>query len=172
MMRETNPLRIKESFMATLSETKQDAKSIESLLNYFCEISWWLENEQLECFGQLKQFMLTLDNLIKKEQIPKLINMSKNYPRLILLSEEMFNSLPPEIQKSIEIPMIYWTMDDSYTSISENEYKHRLAYGKKAWITRNDYRRPSQPIDFVCYEKVLKMILLSGKPTFIYCPGW
>lgn len=70
MMRETNPLRIKESFMATLSETKQDAKSIESLLNYFCEISWWLENEQLECFGQLKQFMLTLDNLIKKRANP------------------------------------------------------------------------------------------------------
>lgn len=172
MMVETNPLRIKEKFIATLNETKQDSKSIENLLKCFCRISWWLDNEQLDCFERLKQFVLLQDQTIKREQKTQLINMSKDYPRLILLAEEMFNSLPAEIQKSIKIPMIYWTMDDSYTSISENEYKHRLAYGKKAWIVADDYRRPSQPIDFICYEKVLDMICRSGQSTLIYCPGW
>ena len=72
-MVETNPLRIKEKFIATLNETKQDSKSIENLLKCFCRISWWLDNEQLDCFERLKQFVLSQDQTIKREQIPQFI---------------------------------------------------------------------------------------------------
>ena len=150
MMKGTNPSVIKQEFITTLNSTGKDAQSLENLITYFCQISWWLE----------------------PELIPKLINLSKNYPRLVLLAEELFNALDDKTKESITIPMIYWTIDDNYTSISENEYRYRQAYEKRVWISNNDYRRPSQALDLICYQKVLDMIVKSKSQTIILTEGW
>ena len=119
----------------------------------------------------LKKFVATLPQQESKALIPKLINLSQNYPRLILLAEELFNALDDKEKESIRIPMIYWTRDDHYTSISENEYRHRKAYGKPAWINNNDYQRPAQAFDFICYQKVLDMIVKSQSEALILTCG-
>ncbi len=171
MLKTTNPSIIKQEFMSTLSKTNKVSPQIENLLKYFCEISWWLENERHECFGKLKNFMADLPQNLKTEFIPKLIENSKNYPYLVLLAEELFQSLDVKLQESIKIPMIYWTFDDVYTSISENEYRYRMAYGKQVWVEGSDYRRPSKSIDFICYQKVLEMIIKSKSETLIFSAG-
>lgn len=161
MIQATNPSFIKQEFISTLSKTEQNSIDVEALLQYFCEISWWLDNEQLECFDKLKKFMIALPKNLKIEFIPKLVEKSKNYPKLVILAEELFNTLNETEQKDIDIPMIYWTFDDAYTLISENEYRYRTAYGKSVWSEGDSYRRPSQAMDFLCYEKVLDMICKS-----------
>lgn len=120
----------------------------------------------------LKEFVATLPQQESKALIPKLINLSQNYPRLILLAEELFNALDDKEKESITIPMIYWTRDDHYTSISENEYRHRKAYGRPAWVNNNDYQRPAQAFDFICYQKVLDMIVKSQSEALILTCGW
>lgn len=170
-MNATNPLLIKQEFMAVLSSTSQNQESIDALLKYFCKVSWWLDNEGLECFEKLKNFMQALPQEMKQRLVPNLINLSENYPKLVLIAEELFNSLGDVIQKNIEIPMIYWTYDDAYTSISKNEYQYRQTYGKTAWAIGESYRRPSQPFDFICYGKVLDMIVKSQSKTLIIAGG-
>ena len=171
MKNATNPLLIKQEFMAQLEKTNRCAADVDALIKYFCKVVWWLDNERLECFEELKKFVLSLMPDIAKEQIPKLIDASMYYPRLILLAEELFNSLSEVEQKSIKIPMIYWTFDDRYTLISSNEYYYRNAYGKSTWIAEGTYRRPVQKFDFVCYGKVLEMIVKSQSQTLIVTSG-
>lgn len=172
MMNATNPLLIKQEFMAQLEKTPQDSSRVKILLKHFCNVVWWLDNEQLECFESLKKFMLNLPLNLKQEFVPELINLSQNYPKFVLLAEELFDSLETTVQRSIEIPMIFWTFDDAYTVISENEYRYRQAYGKQVWATDGSYRRPSQVFDFICYGKVLDMIVRSRSNTLIYVGGW
>lgn len=172
MMKGTTPSVIKQEFITTLNSTGKDTQSVEKLITYFCNISWWLEHEQIECFSLLKKFVTSLPRQETAELIPKLINLSQNYPRLVLLAEELFNALDDKIKESISIPMIYWTIDDNYTSISENEYRYRQAYEKPVWIANNDYRRPSHALDMICYQKVLDMIVKSKSKALILTEGW
>ncbi len=171
MKNATNPLLIKQEFMAQLEKTNRCAADVDALIKYFCKVVWWLDNEQLECFEELKKFMLTLPLNLKQEFIPKLINLSQNYPQLVILAENLFNSLSENVQKHIEVPMIFWAVDDAYTLISENEYRYRQAYGKTAWVISGSYRRPSQALDFICYGKVLEMIVKSQSQTLIVTSG-
>lgn len=168
MMNATNPSALKQEFLTTLSKTEQNSAGIEALLNFFCKISWWLEREQLECFGKLEDFMSSLPLDLKKGFIPKMIDMSMHYPRLVLLAEKLFNSLDTANQEQLNIPMIFWTVDDKYTRISANEYRYRTAHGKQVWIADGSYRRPMQPLDLVCYQKVIDMIVISGSKTVVF----
>lgn len=172
MMKGTTSSVIKQEFITALNTTGKDYQNVENLIKYFCRVSWWLGHEQIECFSLLKEFIASLPQQETKRLIPNLINLSQNYPRLILLAEKLFNALNDWEQESITIPMIYWTRDDHYTSISENEYRYRQAYEKPVWIANNDYRRPPQALDMICYQKVLDMIVKSKSQTLILTDGW
>ena len=90
MKNATNPLLIKQEFMAQLEKTNRCAADVDALIKYFCKVVWWLDNERLECFEELKKFVLSLMPDIAKEQIPKLIDASMYYPRLILFAVPPF----------------------------------------------------------------------------------
>lgn len=164
----TNPSVIKHNFITTLNQTALTTFGAERLLNYFCEIVWELEEEQQDCYERLAHFMFSLPEICKIALIPKLINTSKDYPNLVLLAETLFNTLGRGAQKCIEIPMIFWTIDSQYTSISQKEYLYLLRHGKQAWIKNGDYRRPMQMFDLICFERVLDMIIVSQSKTLIF----
>lgn len=172
MITETHPDALKQGFMTALKQTNQTISDIEILLTYFCEICWGLENEQQECYEKLRDFMRSLPPHLVMRFIPNLINKSKNFPKLVYLAEEMFNDLQDFEKKTIKIPMIDWTIDDSYTYICQGEYLYRIRQGLKAWQNGAGYARPSKALDFICFEKVIDMIIVSGSSTLMYLPGW
>ena len=104
------------------------------------------------------------------ELIPLLIGSSKAYPKLVLLAEELFNALPAEEQKRIKVPMIYWTMDDRETQITEAEYRWRKEHDLSCRQTETGYSRPD--LDLKCFYAVLGMLSASGTETYIYLRGW
>lgn len=172
MITATNPSVVKENFMTALKQTGQTISDIENLLNNFCEVCWWLENEQQECYEKLRDFMRSLPPHLVMRFIPNLINKSKDFPKLVYLAEEMFNDLRDFEKKAIKIPMIDWTIDDSYTNICQAEYLYRIRQGLKAWQKGTGYARPAKALDLLCYQKVLDMIIVSGSNTLMYLPGW
>lgn len=82
------------------------------------------------------------------------------YPRLVFLANELFNTLPAEDQKNVRIPFISWTVDNTETQITEEEYLYRKNNFGSCRMKNGKYYRPKKPeIDLQCFYDIMQMML-------------
>lgn len=162
-----------KAFLASLRQADSlNIASARGLLEVFCHHCWSLEDLQEETFNVLSAKFKTMSPKETMEMIPLLIEKSQIYPRLVFLAYDMFKSLSFISQNCLEIPMIYWTMDEN-TSISQDEYCWRMKNFLPCWKNGNGtYSRPLVALDLMCYDKVIRMIMESGSKTLIYTSDW
>ena len=162
-----------EVFLTSLHKAAEKAFYPKAWLDAFCRDCWKFEDRQEKCFAALTTVFKFLPQAEQVELIPLLIGSSKAYPKLVLLAEELFNALPAEEQKRIKVPMIYWTMDDRETQITEAEYRWRKEHDLSCRQTETGYSRPmNADLDLKCFYAVLGMLSASGTETYIYLRGW
>ena len=156
-------------------------KTPQEQLDYFVAHCWDGDGDYL--FKVLHEyFIFHLSHDEMKNIIPQLLEHSKDYPQLVFLAENLFNRLTAEEQKSLDIYPVSWSNDDRFTVITKPEYEWRRSQGLPAKcikgtqpqgltfeqfvITGEDdteavFARPPSVIDFLCFEKVTSMMLLS-----------
>ena len=162
-----------EVFLTSLHKAAEKAFYPKAWLDAFCRDCWKFEDRQEKCFAALTTVFKFLPQAEQMELIPLLIGSSKAYPKLVLLAEELFNALPAEEQKRIKVPMIYWTMDDRETQITEAEYRWRKEHDLSCRQTETGYSRPmNADLDLKCFYADLGMLSASGTETYIYLRGW
>lgn len=162
-----------EVFLTSLHKAAEKAFYPKAWLDAFCRDCWKFEDRQEKCFAALTTVFKFLPQAEQMELIPLLIGSSKAYPKLVLLAEELFNALPAEEQKRIKVPMVYWTMDDRETQITEAEYRWRKEHDLSCRQTETGYSRPmNADLDLKCFYAVLGMLSASGTETYIYLRGW
>lgn len=161
-----------EVFLTSLQKAAEKAFYPKAWLDAFCRDCWEFEDGQEECFAELSRIFNFLPRAEQMELIPLLIDNSKAYPKLVLLARELFNTLPTEEKKRIKVPMIYWTTDDDYTSITEAEYQWRARHQLPCWQNRFGYARPmNASLDLECFYAILEMLFASGTNRCFFLRG-
>lgn len=135
------------------------AISPENRVDAFCKVCWTLESQaQRELFAILAISFTELSDSDKVLIIPKLIKESYCYNPLVLLAYDLFISLPKWRYDEMDLDVIWWSHDDLYTNITNEEYKWRKARNLKCSVVGGIYERPSQINDFLCFEKSVRMV--------------
>ena len=162
-----------EVFLTSLHKAAEKAFYPKAWLDAFCRDCWKFEDRQEKCFAELGRIFKLLPRAEQAELIPLLVGNSKTYPKLVLLAAELFDTLSEEEKKQIKVPMIYWTMDDDYTNITEAEYQWRFRHQLPCCQTQTGYTRPmNADLDLKCFYAILGMLNASGRDVNIFLPGW
>ncbi len=137
-------------------------------IDSFCKICWTVEEPvQEELFEILKNSFSGLSDEEKISLIPKLEKASSCYNPMIVLAYDLFVTLPPWKHRQIEIPVIWWSIDDRYTQITVEEYKWRRKHNLSCKESGGLYTRPSRLEDFLCFEKSVRMTMLTNS-NFVF----
>jgi hypothetical protein len=145
------------------------AISPENRVDAFCKVCWTLESQaQRELFTILAKSFTELSDSDKVLIIPKLIKKSYCYNPLVLLAYDLFKSLPKWRYDEMELDLIWWSHDDLYTNITNEEYKWRKAHNQKCSKSDNFCIRPSVIDDFLCFEKSVEMVCKTNSKLLFF----
>lgn len=170
-----------------MEETQE--KTPEEQLDYFCSHCWDNEYAPKIMFQALwESFIFHLSHDEMKKIIPQLVAKSKHYPQMIYLAENLFKRLTEEDQKQLDIYPVDWTSDDRYTVITKAEYALRkqsclpckcvklplpenVPFEQFPEVLEDTpdaiLIRPSDFVDFLCFQKVTEMMLQSNSEHLV-----
>ena len=150
-----------------------DRKDAKNFLEIFCRFCWELEDEQRPCFELMAELFKRSRGNVKMYLVSALMEHSIVYNDFVFLADELMQSLSISEQEKIKIYPLGWTVDDSFSYITEGEFLYRQLHGMPCFHNDSEkYFRPSCINDFKCFEVMLKMMSISKQPTYLYLRGW
>ena len=171
-------------FCSDLSKSKKelDAEDAQKLLDLFCRIYWQLDTLQKSCYEDVCSILLNASRKAWIKIIPLLMKKSIVCNDLVFLAQILLEDFTAEERLALDkVYPFYWTDDDDWSSITEEEYAYRKTKGLDCWISKNpsaggkitkDYRRPANVNDLKCFLAMLKVLGLTEQKIYFHVNGW